>query len=124
MIEQLVEAVAVVAGEGDEFLCLLDDGATFERARNRDATPAPEFEQSLVAEYVHRPQDGVGVDAEDGGEILGGREALSRLGLSLGDRTSNLTGHLLVEIGGVTSVQLDIQHGASNTSAIELGMQL
>jgi hypothetical protein len=48
-LEQFVEVVALAAGEGDEFLCLLDDGAPFERARNCDATPASELEQSLVA---------------------------------------------------------------------------
>ena len=46
-----------------------------------------------------------------------------RARLSVGDRPSNLTGDLFVQICGVAPVHLDIQHGASNTSVIELGMQ-
>ena len=49
-LDQLVEAVALAAGELDELPRSLDDGAAFGRPRNRDATPAPELEQSLVAE--------------------------------------------------------------------------
>ena len=98
----------MVAGEVDEFLCSLDDGAAFGRAGDGDAAAAPELEQSLVAEQPQRTQHGVGVDAEDGGEVLGGREALSGLGFSVGDRASDLGGDLFVEVGGVGFVYLDI----------------
>jgi hypothetical protein len=40
----------VVAGEVDELFRSLDDGAALGRSCNRGATPAPELEQSLVAE--------------------------------------------------------------------------
>lgn len=48
--DELVEAVALAAGEGDELSCLLDDGASSGRAGDGDATSASEFEQSFVAE--------------------------------------------------------------------------
>ena len=38
-----------MAGEVDELLRSLDDGATFGRACDRDAAAAAELEQSLVA---------------------------------------------------------------------------
>jgi hypothetical protein len=78
-LDQLVEAVALLAGEVDEFRRSLDDGAAFGRAGDGDAAPAAELEQSLVAEQPQRTQDGVGVDAEDGGEILRRRESLAGL---------------------------------------------
>ena len=89
-----------------------------------DATSASELEQALVAEEPQRAEHGVGVDVEDGGEILRGREALSRLGFSVGDRPANLAGDLFVQVGGVGAVDLDIQHGASNTIAIVSDVQL
>jgi hypothetical protein len=54
--------VTVVAGEVDELPCSLDDGAAFGGAGNRDAAPAPELEQPLVAEQPQRPQHGVCID--------------------------------------------------------------
>jgi hypothetical protein len=44
--DEFVEAVAVVAGEVDEFFGSLDDGAAFGCAGDRDAAPAAELEQS------------------------------------------------------------------------------
>ena len=49
-LDQFVEAVAVVAGELDEFPRSLDNGAAFGCPCNGDATAAPEFEESLIAE--------------------------------------------------------------------------
>ncbi len=48
-LHELVQAVPVVPGEIDELLRSLDDGATLGSPGDRDATPAPEFEQPLVA---------------------------------------------------------------------------
>ena len=120
-LEELVKAVALAAGEVDELLRSLDNGATFGCPCNRDATPAPELEQSFVAEQPQRTQHGVAVDAEDGGEVLRRREALSRLCLSLCNRTADLGGDLFVEIGGVGLIHLDTQHDVSHTSATNHG---
>jgi hypothetical protein len=49
-LDELVHAVALAAGEGDELPRSLDDSPAFGRPCDRDATPAPELEQSLVAE--------------------------------------------------------------------------
>ena len=108
----------------DELPRPLDDCSALGRPRHRDATPAPEFEQSLVAEQPQRAKNGVRVDAEDGSEILGWRQALSRLRLALGDRPPNLGGDLLEEVGRVGFVHLDTNHGPSNTSPIGLRRKL
>ena len=118
-LDQLIQAVALSASELDEFLRSLDDRAAFGCARNRDATPASELEQPLVAEHRNE-RNTVFVLTPRTGEILRGRQALSRLGFSIGDSATNLSRHLLVEIGGVGPVDLDIHHDASNASAIVL----
>jgi hypothetical protein len=51
-LDQLVQAVALAAGEIDELSRSLDDGTTFGRPGNRDTAPAAELEQSLVAKYA------------------------------------------------------------------------
>jgi hypothetical protein len=47
--DQLVDAAALAAGEGDELFRLLDDGASFGCSGDGDATRAPELEQAFVA---------------------------------------------------------------------------
>src|SRR5262249_30962052 len=108
--------VPLVTGEVDELLRSSNNGAPFWRTRNGDAAAPPEFEQALVSQHPQRPQHGVRVNAENGGEVLGGREALSRLRLALRDRSPDPTGHLLVEVSRVGLVHLDIQHSASHSS--------
>ena len=49
-LHQLVDPVALSTGELDELLRPLDDGASLGRPRDRDAAPAPELEQALVAQ--------------------------------------------------------------------------
>jgi hypothetical protein len=46
--DELVHAVPVVTGELDELPRSLNDSPALGRPRDRDATPAPELEQSLV----------------------------------------------------------------------------
>ena len=53
-LDELVEAVALAAGEIDELPCALNDSATFGRPRDQDATAAAELEQALVAEHAER----------------------------------------------------------------------
>ena len=43
-LDWLVHAVALLAGEVDEFLRSLDDSAAFRCARDRDAAPAAELQ--------------------------------------------------------------------------------
>jgi hypothetical protein len=43
-LDQFVELVALAAGEGDEFFCLFDDGASLGCACDGDASSAPELQ--------------------------------------------------------------------------------
>ena len=107
--DELVDAVALEAGEVDELLRARHDGAPLGGAGDGDAATAPELEQALVAQQPERPQDGVGVDVEDGGEVFCRWEPFAWFGLAVGDRAADLGGDLLVEVGGVRFVDLDIQ---------------
>src|SRR5262249_42699491 len=115
-LDELVRPVALETGEVDQLLGAADDGASFGCAGDGDAAAAAELEQALVAKQAERPEDGVRVDAEDGGEILGGRGARARLRLAFGDRASDLAGDLLVEVGRVCPVDLDTYHGTNHSS--------
>jgi len=66
-LDQLVGAVALLAGEVDQIPRSLDDGTAFGRACDRDAAAAAELQQSLVAKEPQRPEHGVRIDTEDGG---------------------------------------------------------
>jgi hypothetical protein len=50
-LDELVHAVALVPCELNELSCALDDSPALGRPRDRDATPAPELEQALIAEH-------------------------------------------------------------------------
>lgn len=116
--DELVGAVAVLAGEADEVFGAGDDGAAFGAAGDGDAASAPELEQSLIAEEAQRAEDSVAVDLEDCGEIAGGREALTGRCFAFGDRAADLGRDLLIQLGRLVAVDLDTNHGASNSSPI------
>ena len=50
-------------------------------------------------------------------------DPLARVRFPVGDRPSDLAGDLFVQICAITPVDLDIQHGASNTIAIMSDVQ-
>lgn len=116
--EQLVTPVALRPRVVDELPSAGDDGALLRRAGDRGATPAAELEETLVAKNPERPQHGVAVDAENGGEIEGRRKALARLRLPRCDRPAELGGHLVVQARRVVAIDLAIPHGAMHTSFI------
>ena len=119
--DEFVGLVAVGAGVVEKFFRLFDDGAVLGCAGDGDAAAAAEFEEPFVAELAECAQDGVGVDAEHGGEVFGGWESFARFGFALGDGAAELGGDLLVEVEGVLTVELDRAHGASHYSFIRLG---
>jgi len=117
-LDQLVDAAAAATRELDEILRPRDDGAFFRRADDRDSPAAAKLEQAFVPQLAQRPQDGVGVDLEDGGEVARRRETLAGVGLTVCDRPPDLGGDLLVELGGVLAIDLDNAHDATDTSTI------
>ncbi len=94
----------MAAGEVDQLSRPVDDGAAVGAAGDRDRSTASHFEEALVAQQPQRAQDRVGVDAEDGGEIPGLRDAVAGTGLPLSDRAADLRRHLFVQRRGVAAI--------------------
>ncbi len=94
----------------------------FGGAGDGDAAAAAELEQALVAELAEGAEDGVGVDAEDGGEVFGGWESFAGFCFAVGDGAADLAGDLMVELSRVLAVDLDTEHSATDTSSISLKM--
>jgi photosystem II stability/assembly factor-like uncharacterized protein len=97
---------------------LFDDGAVLGGAGDGDAAAAAEVEEAFVAELAEGAQDGVGVDAENGGEVSGGWQSFAGFGFAVGDGAADLASDLIVQVEGVVAVELDIAHGASHYSFI------
>ena len=97
-LDEFVGFVALAAGVVEEFFGVFDDGALFGGAGDGDAAAAAEFEEAFVAELAEGAEDGVGVDAEDGGEVFGGWESFAGFGFAVGDGAADLAGDLFVEI--------------------------
>ncbi len=115
------------AGEAHEVARACDDRSALRRAGNRDAAAAAKLEQAFVTELPECPQHGVGVDAEHGREVAGGRQPLARRGFAVGDGAADLGRDLLVQIGRLIAIGLphadcsvgfDHRSDASDTSFI------
>ena len=121
-LDELVQPITLQACERDELLRALHDCATLRRPDDGDAPTASKLEQAFVPQQAERAEHRIRVDVEDGREVLGGRQALARLRLAIRDRAADLTRDLFEEIGGVSSVDVDIEHGASHSSATGEGV--
>ena len=119
-LDQFVGLVAVGAGVVEEFFRLFDDGAVLGCAGDGDAAAAAEFEEAFVAELAKGAEDGVGVDAEHGGEVFGRWESFAGFGFAVGDGAADLGGDLFVQVEGVIAVELDMAHSASHYSVIRM----
>jgi hypothetical protein len=107
-LHQLVDLVPVAARQAEEFLGLGNDCAATRCAGDSDPAPAPELQQSFVAQLPQGPKDSVRVDAENLREIARRRKAFSGLRLTVCDRPTDLRCDLLVQLDGRTTINLDI----------------
>jgi len=119
-LDEVVRLVPLSARKVEELSGLFDDGAVLGGAGDGDAAAAAEFEQAFVAELAECAQDGVGVDAEHGGEVFGGWESFAGFGFAVGDGAANLGGDLFVQVERVNTVELDMAHSASHGSVIRM----
>jgi len=117
-LDQLVDAIPLPAREADEVAGSSDDRASLGRSGDVDAAAAPELEQAFVAQVAECAEHGVRVHTEDGRKIACRRQTFARRRLAVGDRPSNFGGNLPVKLRRVAAVDLDADHGASNTSSI------
>jgi hypothetical protein len=106
----------LATGKRDELPRPGHDGPAFARAGDGDPAATPKFQKALVTQQAQRAEDRVPVHAEHRGQIAGRRQALPWTRFSLGDRAPQLGRDLLVEPQRLRPIDLDLQHGASNTS--------
>lgn len=118
--DQFVESVALLAADPHEFARSLDDDAVRLCRRHGHAATAREIQEPFVAERSQRSQDGVPVHAEDRCEIARRRQSVPGAGFALGDRATDLSCDLLVQLDGLVPTQLDVEDGASDNSSIDL----
>ena len=121
-LDELVQPIALPTCELNELLRALHDCATLRRTDDRDAPTASKLEQAFVPQQTECAEHSVRVDVEDGCEVLRGRKALTRLRLAIRVCAKDLTRDLFEEIGGVLSVDVDIEHGASHSSVTGEGV--
>jgi len=119
-LDDLLAPESVVPGEVEEIPGAGEDGAALGGARHGDAASAAELQQAFVSEEVQGAQDGIFVDAQYRGEILSQGQALAGVCLAVGDGAADLRGHLIVQGCGIGRVDVDIQHGPSDSSSMRL----
>jgi hypothetical protein len=74
---------------------------------------SPELDQALLSKLSQGPEDRVGVDPEDRGQIPGRGQSLARTGFALGDGPADFGRHLLVEKRPIGRVDAETVHSAN-----------
>jgi len=101
-----------------QFLSLRPDDAAFGFARNSHTAASAELEHAFVSQGAKGPQHRVGVDAQDGCHVVGGRQALTGTNMAACDVTTDLCGDLVMQGHAVVSVNLDMTHGDKHSVTI------
>lgn len=85
-------------GNRDELARLTHDNATLRRhGGDRHPTPPAELKQTFVAQRTQRPQNRVGIHAENRREIPSRGKPLARASLAFRDRATDRRSYLLVQ---------------------------
>ena len=116
-LDEFVHGISLSASELDQLPNLLHDRSALGRPGHGGPATAAKFEQPLVLKQPQRAQDCIRIDSENGREVSRRREPLTGLRLSVGYRSPNLGGDLLIEVGSIRPVHLDSDHCTSNTSS-------
>lgn len=115
---EILALVSVLAGKPHELASTADHGTALRTPGDADSPAAAKLEQSLVPQGPKRSQHRVGVDPDHGRQVTRRWKTLARFCLTVSDGAPDLGGNLLVQVRRIAPVNLDIQHGASNTSSI------
>jgi hypothetical protein len=113
--DELFASKAFPARSADEKMDLTDDLTALGSAGNGYASPTTELKKTLAAKDAERPEHSVHIDVQYGCEVLRWWEALSWAGFTLGERTADLSCDLVVERERISPVDLDLEHGDSDS---------
>ena len=97
---------------------MFDDSAALCCPGHGDAPPSLKVEQAFFAEDVEGTKNRVLVDAKYCRQVLGERKPLARTGLTFGNGPSNLSCYLVVQGKALAAINLDIDHGTSNSRSM------
>jgi len=117
-LNEFVAPVAVAPGELHKFAGAGKDRTPVRGPDDGDSPPAAELQQSLISQQPQRPQHGVAVHGQHGGQVPCGRKLLTRAHLAVGDGPADLRAHLIMEGQPVVAIHIDIEHGTSQTSTM------
>jgi hypothetical protein len=115
---QLVGPVALLAREAHKLTRARDNLTALGRPSDRDPAPAPELEQTFVAQDAKRTKHRVRVDTENRGEIARRGQPFTRPRLAVGDCAPNLSRNLNVQLCRLPAIDLDTEHDAIHSSFI------
>ena len=100
--------VSLLTSKLHELLCARTYKAAFRNTGHGHASSTLELENSLITQLMEGPENGVGVHAQDGSEVLCGREPLSSTRFTIGKRSSYLSRDLLMKRALVGTVNRKI----------------
>ena len=95
----------MLASDVDELFHFEGHDAAVWLTGDSDRPSAAHLDDALLAQDSQGPQNGVGVDAQLGGQVFGLRNALAGTRLTVGDRPADLRGDLLVEQGRIAAIE-------------------
>src|SRR5665213_3682237 len=96
--DKFFAAITLVPRHLHELLSLGKDDALLSCAtRDRDTPATTKFEDAFLAQHAKCPKHGVGVHFENRRQISSGWKLLTRCCLTVGDRTPDVAGHLVVQ---------------------------
>jgi hypothetical protein len=99
---EFVRLVTLPTGELHEVPGPSNDRATSDRTPgHRHAPTLPKLQQPFTTKYAKSTKDGVGIYAQDSGEVFGRWKTLSGFCLAVGYGAPDLSGNLLKEGGPV-----------------------
>src|SRR5690242_1429140 len=93
-VDDLIGLISLMPGVVEQLPYAVEHRRAFRRSGHRDSSSSPELEEAFVTQLVQGPEDGVLVDTQDGGQVLGEWESVAGCCLAVGDGSAELGRHL------------------------------
>ncbi len=108
-----VRRISVMLCIRDEVLDLAQHLALLWCADDSDSSTTSKLQEPFVTKYVHRPQRGVLVHAENCGDVFDQRQPITGSSLALGNGSANFGSNLIVQWDRAGPVHLHEMHSTS-----------
>ena len=94
--QEFLTSITLRPCEVEKLLQSGDNRSTLRCTGDDDGSSTVKLQESLVSKHAKCPKHSIGVDAKHGSEVLGLRNSISGVSLSVGDGSANLRGNLIV----------------------------